>query len=169
MLHSFGYAVSVNSIVFFDVSFNFRPSLFAMQSIVKRCFQSQKISFPSFSSTFPLLQFVVYHFVSSGTSQFTTTHFIANTFKVLLCRLVYSVTTSFLYPYGSWCTVSLCEPHNLHWSHSTNALIVFHALISIICSCNANIEDVFLRLVLHFNPSEFSSQYFTICLFEASP
>ena len=110
-----------------------------------------------FSITFLRPQFVVYHFVSSVSSPFSIAHFIANTFKELLCRLTYSAPTSFLHPDKRWCIVSLCSPHNLHLSHSTNPLIFFHALFP--CFCNANIDDVFLWSVLQFNQPESSSLY----------
>ena len=102
---------------------------------------------------------VVYHFVSSGSSLFSIAYFTASTFKVFLCRLTYSLPTSFLHPDKRWCTVSLCSPQNLHLSHSTNPPIFFHALVSTICSCNANILDVFLGSVLHFNQPESCSVY----------
>ena len=116
--------------------------------------------FPSFSITFSRSQFVVYHFVSLGSSPLSIAHFTANTFKVLLCRVTYYVPTSFLNPDKRWCTVSLCSPHNLHLSHSTNHLIFVHALVSTICSCNTNTDDVFLGPVLHFNQPGSSSLYF---------
>ena len=75
-----------------------------------------------FSINFPRSQFVVYHFVSLGSRPFSVAHFTANTFKVLLCRLTYSVPASFLHPDKRGCTVSLCSPHNLYLSHSTNPL-----------------------------------------------
>ena len=121
-----------------------------MPSVLIGCSQSKKSFFPSFSITFPCSQFVVYHFVSLGSSPFYTSHFTANTFKVLLCRLQYSVPTSFFHPDRRWCTVSLRSTHNVHFSHATNPLIFFHTLVPIICSCNANIDDVFLGSVVHF-------------------
>ena len=57
-------------------------------------------SFPSVSIPFPRSQFVVYHSGSSGSSAFSIVHFFANTFKVLLCRLTYSVPSSFLHFYA---------------------------------------------------------------------
>ena len=151
--------MSINGIVFFDASSNLGSGPRTIQTLLIGCSQSQKSFFLSFSITFPRSQFVVYHYLSSGSSPFSTVHFTANTFKVLLCRLIYSVPTSFLYLDRRWCTVSLCSPHNLHLSHSTNPLILFHALVSIICSCNANIDDVFLGSVLHFNQPESSLLY----------
>ena len=119
----------------------------------------RRVSVHLFQSLFLHSKFVVYHFVSLGSRSFSVAHFTANTFKVLLCRLTYSVPASFLHPDKRWCTVSLCSPHNLHLSHSTNPLIFFHALVSTICSCNTNIDDVFLGSVLHFNQPESSSLY----------
>ena len=132
----------------------------AIQSILIGCSQSQKIFFPSFSITFPSSQFVVYHFASSGNSPFSTAHFTINTFKLLLCRLTYYVPTDYLHSGRRWWTVSLCSPHNLHLSYSTNPLIFFHTLVSIICSSNANNDYNFLGSVLHFNQSESSALYF---------
>ena len=101
----------------------------------------------------PLLQGTL----SLSNSAFSTAHFTGNTFKVLLCRLTYSVPTSFLHPGRRWCTVSLLSSHNLYFPHSSNPLIFFHALVSIICSCNVNIDDVFLGTSrLHFNQPESS-------------
>ena len=113
--------------------------------------------FPSFSITLSRSQFFVYHFVSLGSSPFSLAHFTANTFKVLLCRVTYYVPTSFLNPDKR--TVSLCSPHNLHLSHSTNPLIFVHALVSTICFCNTNTHDDFLGSVLHFNQPRSSSLY----------
>ena len=134
----------------------------AIQSAIIGCSQSQKSFFPSFSIAFPCCQFIVYHFVSSGSSPLSIAQFTANTFKALLCRLTYSVPTSCLHPDKRWCTVSLCSAHNLHLLHSTYPLIFFHAVVSTICSicsCDMNIDDVFLGSVLHFNQSESSSLY----------
>ena len=101
----------------------------------------------------PLLQGTL----SLSNSAFSTAHFTGNTFKVLLCRLTYSVPTSFLHPGRRWCTVSLLSSQNLYFPHSSNPLIFFHALVSIICSCNVNIDDVFLGTSrLHFNQPESS-------------
>ena len=96
-------------------------------------------SFYLFQSLFRVYSLLLYHFVSFETSPFPTAHFTANTFKILLGRLAYSIPTSFLHPYSRWCTISLWSPHNLDFSHSTSLLIFFHALASIICSFNANI------------------------------
>ena len=145
--------------MFFDVYSNIRSGLRAIQSVLIECSPSQKSFFPSFLTTFPRSQFVVCHFVSSGSSPFSTAHFTANTFTLLLCRLTCCVPTSVLHPDRRRCTVSLCSPPYLHLSHSSNPLIFFHALVSIICSGNANIDDVFLGSVLYFNQPEFSLLY----------
>ena len=79
---------------------------------------------------------------------------------VLLCRCTYSVPTKFLHADRRWSVVSLWSLHYLHLSHSTNPRIFFHVLISIICSCNAKIDAVFLRSMLHFNHPESSSLYY---------
>ena len=119
----------------------------------------RRVSFHLFQSLFRVPS-SLYITVSLGSRPFFVVHFTANIFKVLLCRLTYSVPASFLHPDKRLCTVSLCSPHNLHLSHSTNPLIFFHALVSTICSCNTNIDDVFLGSVLHFNRPESSSLYF---------
>ena len=123
-----GHAISVNSIIFFDVSSYVRSGLRAMQSVFIGCSQYQQSFFPSFSIIFPRSLFIVYNFVSSGSNPFSTAHFTANTFKVLLNRLTYSYPSSFWHPGRRWCTVSLYSPHN----HIT----FFHVLVSIICSSN---------------------------------
>ena len=94
-----------------------------MQSVLIGCSLSQKSFFPSFSINFPRFQFVVHHFVSSGSSPFSSAHFTANLLNVFLCCLAYSVPARFLHLDRRWCTVSLSYPHNLHLSHSTNPLI----------------------------------------------
>ena len=129
---------------------------------------SQKSFFQSFSIIFPRSQFFLYHFASLGSIPFSIAHFRTNTFKVLLCCLTYSLPTSFLHPDKRWYTVSLCSPHNLHLSHSTNPFIFFHAHVSTICLCNTNIDDFFLVSVLHFNQPECSSLYYWVFHFEAS-
>ena len=90
-----GNVILSNSIVFFDVSPNFRSGISVMQLILTGFFQSQKSFFPSFLITFPRSQFVVNPFVSSRSSPFSIVHFTTNIFKVFLCRLTYSVPTSF--------------------------------------------------------------------------
>ena len=95
-----------------------------------------------FFNLFELFLFIVYNFVSSRSSPFSTSHFTANNFKILLNCFTYSDPSSFLQPDRKWCTVSLWSPHNLNLSHSTNPLIFFHVLVSIIYFCNANIDDV---------------------------
>ena len=129
---------------------------------------SQKSFFQSFSIIFPRSQFFLYHFASLGSIPFSIAHFRTNTFKVLLCCLTYSLPTSFLHPDKRWYTVSLCSPHNLHLSHSTNPFIFFHAHVSTICLCNTDIDDFFLVSVLHFNQPECSSLYYWVFHFEAS-
>ena len=147
LLYSLGQAISINSIVIFDVSFDVSSGLRAMQPILIGCSQNQKSFFPSFPIIFPRSLFVVYNFVSPASSPFSTAHFNANTFKVLLNRMTYPDPSSFLHPERKWCTVSLCSPHNLHLSHSTDALIFLHGLVSIICSRNENIYGVFVGCI----------------------
>ena len=89
-----------------------------MQFILTGCSQYQKSFFPLFSIIFSRSLFIVYSFVSSENSLFSTAHFTANTFKILLNRLTYSYPSSFLDPD----TISLCPQHNLHLSHSTDPL-----------------------------------------------
>ena len=108
---------------------------------------------------------VVYRFVFSGSSPFSTAHFTAITFKLLLCCLIYSFTTSLFHPDRRLCTASLCSPHNLHLSHSIYPLIFYHALASIICSCNANVDNVYLGSVFCFNQPEPSSLYCCVVSF----
>ena len=147
-------------IVLFYLMYGIKSDLQTIQSVLMVCSQPQKSFFPSFSITFLRSQFLLYHFVSSGSSLFSTVHFTANTFKVLLCRLTYSVPTILLYPNRKWCTVSQFSPHNLHLLYSTNTLNFFHTLVSIICSSNANMDDVSLRSLLHFNqPGVFFTIY----------
>ena len=107
LLYSFGYAISINSIVFFDVFSNVRSRLRAMYSVLIGFSKYQKNIFLSFSITFPLSELVMFHFVSSVSSPFSTAHFIVNTFKVLLRRLTYFLATSFLPLDRRRCTVSL--------------------------------------------------------------
>ena len=127
-----------------------------MQSILIGCPQSQISFFPSFSITFQRFLFVVCNFVSSRSSSFSASHFTTNNLKVLMNDFIHSDPFSFLQTDRRWCNVSLCYPYNLHLSHSANPLILFHVLVSIICSCNANIGDVFLgyisacRSLLHY-------------------
>ena len=129
---------------------------------------SQKSFFQSFSIIFRRSQFFLYHFASLESIPFSIAHFRTTTFKVLLCCLTYSLPTSFLHPDKRWYTVSLCSPHNLHLSHSTNPLIFFHAHVCTICLYNANIVDFFLVSVLYFNQPECSSLYYRVFHFEAS-
>ena len=91
--------------------------------------------------------FVVYNFVSSRSSPFSASHFTAHNLKVLMNHFTYSDPSSFSQPDRRCCNVSLCYPFNLHLSRSTNPLILFHVLFSIICSCNANIGDDFLEYI----------------------
>ena len=83
----------------------------------------------------------------------------------MLCHLEYSVLTSFMHPCRRCFTISACSPHNLYLLHSNNPLIFFYALVSIIGSCNANINDVIWGSVLHFNLPGSSSLYGIFCLF----
>ena len=104
--------------------------------------------FHFFSIKFPCFQFIQNNSISSGSNLFSTAHFSANAFKVLLCRLRHTVSTCNLHPGRRWCTVSLRFMHDLHLPFSSNSLIFFHALVSIIL--NKNFECVFLWSVLHF-------------------
>ena len=63
-------------------------------------------------------------------------------------------------PRAVYILLTRCSPHNLHLSSSISPLIFFYALDSTICSCNANMDAVFLGSVLHFNHSKSASSYF---------
>ena len=110
-LYSFGYFVSINSIIFSDMC---SIGLHVMQSILIGCPQSQISFFPSFSITFQRFLFVVYNFVSSRSSPFWASHFTAHNLKVLMNHFTYSDPSSFLQRNRKWCNVSLCYLYNLH-------------------------------------------------------
>ena len=93
-------------------------------------------------------------------------HFTANTFKILLNRVTYSDPSSFLHPDRRWCTDSLCSPHNLHLSHSTDPLIFFHVLVSIICSRSENIYGVFVGYI---STSQSLLPYITLVFHSEAP
>ena len=116
-----------------------------MQSVLSGCSQPQRSFFPSFFNHFLAFLVRCIPLWSSGSSSFSTAHFTATTFKVLLCCLTFSLSTSFWHP-ERCCTVSRRSPYNLHVLHPTNPPIFVHALVSMIFSCNAKIY-VFLGYI----------------------
>ena len=77
---------------FFEVSFNDTSDLRACSPFSLNVPSRKRVSSIFFNPfyTFP----AAYHFVSSGSSLFPTTHFVVNTFKVMLLHLTYFVSTS---------------------------------------------------------------------------
>ena len=111
-------------------------------------FQSHSNFLPLFSITFPCSYLIAYHLVPSGSSPFSIAHFTARTFRAFPCRLTYSIPASFLHFDNRCSTISLYSPQNWHLSSFTNPLIFFHALVSIICSCSANIIIIIVIVVV---------------------
>ena len=129
---SFGYlfvfiwaVISINSMDFFDVCSSVR----SVQSILIGCLK--RVSFHLLQSLFhvPSLLYTTLYFQEAVNF---LQPILLLTFSKYCCCLTYSVPSSFLHPGRRWCTVSLCYPHILHLSHTTNPLIFFHALVSII-------------------------------------
>ena len=139
-LDSFKHAISVNSIVFFDASPNVRSDL-------RQC-STFSLDVPGSRRSIPInflhSQVVVYHCVSSGSSLVSTAHFTVLFFQIIV------VSFDILYSYQPFvpkqevvhCFFVLFTYCNLHLSSSTDPLIFFHVLVSIICSCDAN-TDIF--------------------------
>ena len=122
LLITFGHAISTNSISLFDVSSSVRSGPPAIPFLLTGCTRSQKSFIASFSLTFPHSHHCIPLCIFREKSIFYsfTAHFTANTFKVLLCRLTYSVPPCSLHPDKRGCMISVCSPHNLHLSHSTH-------------------------------------------------
>ena len=102
---------------------------------------------------------IVYHFVSSGSSPFSTAlqPILLLTLSKYYCVAWHNLFLLALYTQtggGSWFPYA---PRITCICHIP--LIFFHALVSIIFFFNANIDDVFLGSVLHFKQREFSSLY----------
>ena len=120
------------------------------------------VQFSPFSLDVPSPRRVSFHLFQSllhVPSPFSTAYFtVVNTQSIAVS---FDILCSYqpLHLDMRWCTVSLCCPCNLHLSHSTKPLIFLHALVSIIFPCNANIDDIFVRSLVHFNHPGPSLQY----------
>ena len=139
----------INRISFFMLSSSVKSGLLAV--LLDRSHSMFPSCFPLFPKTFPFSHLSLYHFVSVGNIPLSVALCTSSTFYALSCLPTYSDPASCLHPANKCCAVSLNSPHNLHLSWSTSPLIIFHAFVSIICSCHVNINAVFLGSVLYFS------------------
>ena len=144
------------------LSSNVRSCVHVMQSALIGCPQFQESLFPFFNniSRFQIccMQFCIFREQPIFHSPFLP----LNVSKY--CCVVWHTLFLLSFCKQTRCdALFLCAPQInciYHIPHFTNPLIFFHTLVSVICSCNANIDSVFLGSVLHFNQLEFSSLYY---------
>ena len=146
MLFLCGHAISKIHKIFFSLSFNVKLNLLDVVVFLKLNSKSHTSFVWSFSRTYPLHHFCLYHFMSFSTKLNSFAHEITNIINALLCLVRYSLFAYTLRPAKRCSTISLCWPHSLHLLHSTSSLEAFHDFVSTICSNKVITEAVFLGI-----------------------
>ena len=123
-------SISQIHIIFFSLTSNVKSGLLHIVVFLKLNSKFQTCFSCSFSGTYPLHHFCLYHFMSFSTELNSFAHEIANVISTLLCLVRYLLFANTLHPVKRYSAVSFCWPHSLHLQHLANPLEIFHDFLS---------------------------------------
>ena len=144
MMFSCGHTLSQIHEIFFSLSSNVKSGLLDVVVFLKLNSKSHTSFAWSFSRTYPLHHFRLYHFMSFSTKLNSFADEIANIINALLCLVRYSLFANTLYPAKRCSTFSVYWPHSLHLLHLASLLEAFRDFVSTICSSKVITDEVFL-------------------------